>query len=61
MDMLLSRQVPHSAEAEQAVLGSILIDSRCVPEVMTRLHPEDFYVTVNREIFTVISSMFNYS
>ena len=26
---LTPRQVPHSLEAEQAVLGSILIDSRC--------------------------------
>ena len=27
---LLSRQAPHSPEAEQSVLGSMLIDSRCV-------------------------------
>ena len=27
---LLSRQQPQSLEAEQAVLGSILIDSRCI-------------------------------
>ena len=28
---LLSRQMPHNVEAEQAVLGSILIDGRCLP------------------------------
>lgn len=61
MDELLSRQVPYSAEAEQAVIGSMLIDSRCVPEVMTRLRGEDFYIAQNRDIFDVISSMFNYS
>ena len=31
---LLLRQMPHSVEAEQAVLGSMLIDARCVPEVI---------------------------
>ena len=61
MDELLSRQVPHSAEAEQAVLGSILIDERCVPRVIERLKPEDFYLRQNREIFETVCSMFNYS
>lgn len=61
MDELTSRQMPHSAEAEQAVLGSMLIDSRCVPQVMSALRPDDFYLDVNREIFEVISGMFNYS
>ena len=32
MDELLLRQMPHSTEAEQAVLGSMLIDARCVPQ-----------------------------
>ena len=31
---LLTRQMPHSTEAEQSVLGSMLIDARCVPEEM---------------------------
>ncbi len=61
MDELLVKQMPHSSEAEQAVLGSILIDSRCVPEIIGYLKPADFYLTVNREIFEVITSMFNYS
>ena len=32
-DELLLKQLPHSVEAEQAVLGSMLIDPRCVSEV----------------------------
>ena len=47
---LLNYQVPHSLEAEQAVLGSMLIDSRCIPEVMGLLQPEDFYFAQNKEI-----------
>ena len=60
-DELLLKQLPHSVEAEQAVLGSMLIDSRCVPEVIDKLRPEDFYVRQNREIYEAIYSMFNYS
>ena len=58
---LLLKQLPHSVEAEQAVLGSMLIDARCVPEVIDQLRPDDFYVKQNREIYETIYSMFNYS
>ena len=39
---LLQRQAPQSVEAEQALLGSILIDSRCLAEVIGIVKPEDF-------------------
>lgn len=55
------RQVPHSIEAEQSVLGSMLIDSRCVPQVMEGLTKDDFYGTENVEIFQVINKMFTLS
>jgi len=58
---LLSRQPPHSMEAEQAVLGSILIDSRCVADVIGLLRTEDFYLQQNQEIYEAIYTMFNYS
>ena len=58
---LISRQAPHSLEAEQAVLGSILIDSRCLTDVIGILHPEDFYLQQNQEIFATIYTMFNFS
>ena len=60
-EALLIRQMPHSVEAEQAVLGSMLIDARCVPEVIEALKPEDFYLRQNREIYETIYSMFNFS
>ena len=34
MEELLGRQAPHSATAEQAVIGSMLIDTRCIPDVI---------------------------
>ncbi len=60
-EQLLSRQMPQSLEAEQSVLGSILIDSRCVADVIGILQPEDFYLRQNREIYEAVYSMFNYS
>ena len=60
-ELLLTRQMPHSVEAEQAVLGSMLIEHRCVPQVIEQLRPDDFYVQQNREIYETIYSMFNYS
>ena len=31
-ESLLLRQIPHSVEAEQAVLGAMLIDPRCIQQ-----------------------------
>ena len=61
MDELLGRRAPQSLEAEQAVLGSMLIDSRCIADVIGMLRPEDFYLQQNRDIYETIYSMFNYS
>ena len=61
MDELLLRQMPHSPQAEQAVLGSMLIDADCIKDVMDQLQPEDFYLRQNREVFETIYSMFIYS
>ena len=61
MDDILSRQAPHSLEAEQSVLGSMLIDSRCVNDVIGIVRPEDFYLQTNRDIYETIYEMFSFS
>ena len=58
---LLQRQQPQSLEAEQALLGSILIDSRCIADVIGIVKPEDFYLQQNREIYEAVYTMFNFS
>ena len=58
---LTARQLPQSLEAEQAVLGSMLIDSRCVGDVVGILKPEDFCLRQNQEIYETIYRMFSYS
>ena len=58
---LIAKQPPQSLEAEQAVLGSILIDSRCVADVIGILRPDNFFLEQNREIYETIYTMFNFS
>ncbi len=61
MDELLHRQMPQSLEAEQAVLGAMLIDSRCINDVIGSLQPGEFYLQQNRDIYETIYSMYNFS
>ena len=61
VEELLLRQLPHSATAEQSVLGAILVDPRCTSEVIDKLRADDFYIRQNREIYETIYTMFNYS
>ncbi len=58
---LLLRQMPHSIEAEQSVIGAMLIDPRCIPTVIESLRGDDFYLDVNRNIYDTMYSMFNFS
>ena len=60
MDELLGRKIPQSAQAEQAVIGSILIDPNCVPEVLEQLKADEFYSKLNRDIYETVYAMFSY-
>lgn len=60
MDELLGKKIPYSASAEQAVIGSMLIDSRCVPDVIEKVRGTDFYLKINRDIFDTVYAMFTY-
>ncbi|NCB51730.1 MAG: replicative DNA helicase [Clostridia bacterium] len=60
MEELLGRQAPHSAPAEQAVIGSMLIDPICIPEVIDKIKAADFYLEANKDIFETILGMFSY-
>ena len=61
MDELVGRKIPYSASAEQAVIGSMLIDGRCIPDVIEKVRAEDFYIRSNREVFETIYQMFAYA
>ena len=47
MDELIGARLPHNVEAEQSVLGSMLLDPQCVPAVVEHLRAEDFYISQN--------------
>ena len=61
MDELFGRQIPHSVEAEQAVLGSLLIEPKYAAQVISVLKPEEFYTDLNRSIYETMCSMFNFA
>ena len=61
MDELLGKSVPYSAPAEQSVIGSMLIDVRCIPDVVDKLKAEDFYLKINKDIYDTIYQMFAYA
>ena len=42
-DALLTRVMPHSAEAEQSVIGAMILDNQTIPIVETIIRGEDFY------------------
>ena len=60
VEELLAVRVPQSLQAEQAVLGSMLIDPACIPEALKLTRAEYFYNETNRGIFETILAMFNY-
>jgi len=49
--------MPFSMEAEQAVLGSVLIDPACIPIVQAVLRPEHFYLPQHQAIFGVMAEL----
>ncbi len=57
-DSAFSRNLPFSLEAEQSVLGSILIDPNCFTEVATILKSEDFYIDEHTQIYLAMQELF---
>jgi len=53
-----SRKLPYSIEAEQSVLGSILINPECISEISGIMTCEDFYLENHRDIYSCLQEMF---
>lgn len=51
--------MPYSLEAEQTVLGAILIDQNTLPTVLELVKPECFYIEQHRKLFTIMVQMFS--
>jgi len=52
------RSMPHSIEAEQSVIGSMLVDKTSIAEAMEVLKPEDFYKDAHKVIFNCILELY---
>lgn len=57
-NLLFSRDLPHSTEAEQSVIGAIIANPSVIPEVMELVKPEYFYSKQHRAIYSVILRMY---
>ena len=55
----ISRIPPHNIEAEQSVLGSMLLDKEAVAVAVDGLKPEDFYLDAHKEIFEAMVDIFD--
>ena len=53
------KTLPHSAEAERAVLGAIILDNRVFDQAAELLVSEDFYLESHRRIYDTIVSLAN--
>ena len=56
---ITERDLPFNMEAEQAILGSALIDGESVGEAAQVLKPDDFYFSANKFIFEAVMDLFN--
>lgn len=53
-----SGELPYSLEAEQSVIGAVIIDTDALSVAMNYLKPESFYISMHRELFSIITHNF---
>lgn len=56
---MIGRELPYSIEAEQTVLGALLLSSDQLPTAIAHLKPESFYREQHRELYSIILRMFS--
>ncbi len=56
--MISDRLPPHNIEAEEAVIGSLLIDSEAIFKIATFLQPEDFFEEKNKWLYDACLSLY---
>ncbi|NLO97112.1 MAG: replicative DNA helicase [Peptococcaceae bacterium] len=56
--MELAKVPPHNLEAEQAVLGALMLDTQKSSIVFEFLRPEDFYRDIHKSIYQVIKDIY---
>ncbi|MDD5711744.1 MAG: replicative DNA helicase [Smithellaceae bacterium] len=59
IDTSLHRVPPQNLEAEQSVLGAILLDNQAISSVIEILDGRDFYSEAHRKIFTAVTELYD--
>ncbi len=59
IDTSLHRVPPQNLEAEQSVIGGILLDNQALNSVLEVLHVDDFYSEAHRKIFAAIIELYD--
>jgi replicative DNA helicase len=54
------RVPPHNVEAEESVLGSMLLSKDAIAEVLEMLHEEDFYRPAHRTVFRSVLDLYSH-
>lgn len=54
-------RLPYSVEAEQSVLGSAIIDPKCLNDIAPLMKTEYFYIPQHKEIYSVMAEMYELS
>jgi replicative DNA helicase len=58
LDVHLDRLPPQNLEAEQSILGAVLIDNNALPKALEILDPGDFYKLSHRKLFFAMTELF---
>ena len=59
MEGFVGRIPPHSIEAEQSVLGAMIVNKESINTALEMVRPDDFYKEANKEIYEAIMVLFN--
>ena len=55
----LAQLMPQNIDAEEAILGAILVSPTCMNKVVEHLHPESFYKPANRYVYEAMLQLYN--
>ncbi|MBQ7453358.1 MAG: replicative DNA helicase [Clostridia bacterium] len=55
----IARSMPNNLEAEQAVLGCILIDSESAVDIISKINEDDFYSETHKGIYEAIRALYD--
>ena len=55
----LSQLMPQNIDAEEAILGAILVNPACMNKVVEHIKPESFYKPAHRYVYEAMIQLYN--